>query len=47
MGKMRGLKRRRLSDQKYRVLLRSFITDIPASKAALIAGVNRKTADRY
>jgi len=44
---MRGIKRRRISKDKYRILFRSFIADIPASKAAIIARVNRKTADRY
>lgn len=39
--------RRRISRQKYTVLFKSFVTDINASKAAGIAGVNRKTADRY
>ena len=44
---MKVHKRRRISRAKYTVLFRSFITDIPACKAAIIAGVNRKTADRY
>ena len=47
MGKMEWEKRRRISKDKYRILFRSFIADIPACKAAIIAGVNRKTADRY
>jgi len=44
---MRIHKRRRISRQKYTVLFRSFVFDITASKAAQIAGINRKTADRY
>ena len=44
---MRVHKRRRISRAKYTVLFKSFIADIPACKAAMIAGVNRKTADRY
>ena len=39
--------RRRISRQKYTILFKSFVADIPASKAAEIASVNRKTADRY
>jgi transposase len=39
--------RRRISRQKYTILFNSFVSDIPASKAAKIANVNRKTADRY
>ena len=39
--------RRRISRQKYSIIFGSFVADIPASKAAVIAGVNRKTADRY
>ena len=44
MGVHKG---RHISKAKYVILFRSFIADIPASKAALIANVNRKTADRY
>ena len=44
MGVHKG---RRVSKQKYQIIYRSFVTDIPAMKAAYIAGVNRKTADRY
>lgn len=44
---MKVHKRRRISRQKYTILFNSFVTDIPASKAGEIAGVNRKTADRY
>ncbi len=40
-------KRRRISRAKYTIIFKSFIADIPATKAAFIAGVNRKTADRY
>lgn len=39
--------RRRISRQKYTILFNSFVADITASKAAEIASVNRKTADRY
>ena len=39
--------RRRISNQKYSTVLRSFIADIQSSKTALIVGVNRKTTDRY
>ena len=39
--------RRRISRQKYTILFKSFVSDIPASKVSDIAGVNRKTADRY
>jgi hypothetical protein len=44
---MKVHKRRRISRQKYQIIFRGFVTDIPASKAAEIAGVNRKTGDRY
>ena len=44
---MRIHKRRHISRQKYTILFRSFLSDIPASKAAAIASVNRKTADSY
>lgn len=44
---MKVHKRRRISRQKYTILFNSFIADITASKAAGIASVNRKTADRY
>ena len=40
-------KRRRISRQKYQIIYQCFVTDIPSSKAAVIAGVNRKTTDRY
>ena len=40
-------KRRRISRAKYTIIFKSFVADIPATKAAFIAGVNRKTADRY
>jgi transposase len=39
--------RRRIFRQTYTVLFSSFVADIPARKAAEIASVNRKTADRY
>ena len=39
--------RRRISRQKYTVIFKSFVTDITALDASEIAGVNRKTADRY
>lgn len=39
--------RRRISRQKYTILFNSFVADISAFKAAEIASVNRKTADRY
>jgi len=39
--------RRRISRQKYTVIFKSFVTDIAAVNSAEIAGVNRKTADRY
>ena len=39
--------RRRISRQKYSIIFNCFTTDIPACKAARVAGVNRKTADRY
>ena len=47
MGKMTRKKTKRLSDTKYRLILRCFIADIPASKTAQIVKINRKTADRY
>ena len=47
MGKMTRKKIKRLSDAKYRLILRCFIADIPAFKTAQIVKVNRKTADRY
>lgn len=39
--------RRRISRQKYTILFKGFVADIPASKTSDIAGINRKTADRY
>lgn len=39
--------RRRISRVKYTILFKSFIADIPSNKAEIIAGVNRKTADKY
>jgi len=39
--------RRRISRQKYTILFSSFVADISALTASEIAGVNRKTADRY
>ncbi|GEM_PF-5751822 len=44
---MEGIKRRHISKDKYRIIFRSFIADIPACKTVIIAGVNRKTADYY
>ena len=44
---MKVHKHRRISRQKYSIIFNSFIADVPASKGAEIAGVNRKTADRY
>ena len=46
-GRVSVHKRRRISRQKYSIILRSFIADIPARKTAKIANVNRKTVDRY
>jgi len=40
-------KRRRISRQKYTIIYSSFVADISALTASEIAGVNRKTADRY
>ncbi len=39
--------RRRISNQKYSIILRSFLADITSNKTAQIIGVNRKTTDRY
>lgn len=39
--------RRRISNQKYSIILRSFLADITSFKTAKIVGVNRKTTDRY
>lgn len=39
--------RRRISRQKYTIIFNSFVADVAAIIAAEIAGVNRKTADRY
>jgi len=39
--------RRRISNQKYSIILRSFLADIASSKTSQIVGVNRKTTDRY
>jgi len=39
--------RRRISRQKYTIIFSSFVSDITAVNASEIAGVNRKTADRY
>ncbi len=39
--------RRRISNQKYSIILRSFLADITSNKTVQIIGVNRKTTDRY
>lgn len=39
--------RRRISNQKYSVISRSFLADITSNKVAQVIGVNRKTTDRY
>jgi transposase len=39
--------RRRISRQKYTIIFNSFVADITTLTASEIAGVNRKTADRY
>lgn len=39
--------RRRISRQKYSIIFNSFVADTSALTASEIAGVNRKTADRY
>jgi transposase len=39
--------RRRISNQKYSIILRSFLADVTSIKTAQIVGVNRKTTDRY
>ena len=44
---MRIHKSRRISRQRYTIIFNSFVTDITSCKAAQIAGVNRKTTDRY
>ena len=44
---MRVHNRRRISRQKYTTIFNSFVADISALTASEIAGVNRKTADRY
>ena len=44
---MRVHNRQRISRQKYTILFSSFVADISALTASEIAGVNRKTADRY
>jgi transposase len=44
---MRIHNRRRISRQKYTILFSSFVADVSALTASEIAGVNRKTADRY
>lgn len=41
------IKKRRISDQKFRVLQRCFISDITALQTSKIALVNRNTAQRY
>lgn len=46
-GKSRFIKRVKISSLKFRLLLRCFSSDIPASSGARIVGVNRKTADLY
>jgi transposase-like protein len=47
MGYNRVIKRVRLSDRKFSLVIRCFATDIPATDCARIAKVNRKTAQRY
>ncbi|MCB9802017.1 MAG: IS1595 family transposase [Pseudomonadales bacterium] len=44
---MRVHNRRRISRQKYTIIFNSFVADISALTASEIAGVNRKTANRY
>lgn len=39
--------RRRISRQKYTILFAGFVADVTSLTVAKIAGVNRKTADRY
>lgn len=46
-GKSRFIKRVKISSLKFRLLLRCFVSDITASAAARIVGVNRKTVDLY
>lgn len=46
-GKTRFIKRVKISSLKFRLFLRCFVSDITASSAARIVGVNRKTADLY
>ena len=41
------VKRRRISDKKFRVILKCFCVDITAVQTAVIAGVNRNTSQRY
>ena len=41
------IKRRRISDKKFRVLVRCFCTDCTAVQASEICLVNRNTAQRY
>lgn len=38
---------RRISRQKYKIIFNGFVADITVLTASEIAGVNRKTADRY
>ena len=47
MGKSVLAKHRKISGQKFNLIIRSFATDISASSCADISQVNRKTADRY
>lgn len=47
MGKKVDIKRIRISEKKYRFLMRCFLTDLTASQATQLALVNRNTANRY
>ena len=41
------LKHSRLSDYKIKKIMRFFCVDIPATKAALLLGMNRNTTTRF
>jgi len=43
----RPIKRRKISDDKFRVLQKCFCVDCTAAQTSVLVGVNRNTAQRY
>jgi transposase-like protein len=46
-GNIKVVKRVRISDRSFRVILKCFVADCSASQTAFVVGVNRHTAERY